>query len=345
MIAERLTGVAAALVAGGRGLIALDEPARSHRFALLELPDTAELRRAWRDLVVEAPSLERYAGGAILSDESIRGTTARGCSVVGSLRERGIVPGVALDGGCAPLAASGDELVTEGLDGLRRRLTEYASLGVGCATWRACFRAGPSDRAIAANAQALARCATLCQEHGIVPVLEIELSDDGAHDLAAAAHATERILRRLIAELARSQVDLGALVLAPTMIVPGRSAGEPAATGEIVAQTLRVLGATVPVAVAGIAFLVDGQEPALAAERLCAHNRAMPRRRPWPLTFSYGSTLRRVALDAWLGRAERLADAQRIFVHRAACASAAACGAYTAKLEQPRAALASSRAA
>jgi fructose-bisphosphate aldolase class I len=345
MIAERLAGHAAALVAGGRGLVALDEPARSHRFALLELPDTAELRRAWRDLVLDAPGLERYAGGAILSDASIRGTTIGGGSVVGSLRARGIVPGVALDAGSAPLATGSDELVTEGLDGLRRRLTEYALFGVGCATWRARFRAGPSDRAIAANAQALARSAALCQEHGIVPVLEIELSDEGAHDLASAARSTERVLRRLIAELARNHVDLGALLLAPTMIAAGRAAGEPAETNEIVAQTLRVLGATVPVAVAGIAFLADGVAPALAAERLCALNRAMPRRRPWPLTFSYGPTLRRVTLDAWRGRADRLADARRIFLHRTACASAAACGAYHAKLEEHVAALAASRAA
>jgi len=216
---------------------------------------------------------------------------------------------------------------------------------VGCATWRARFRAGPSDRAIAANAQALARSAALCQEHGIVPVLEIELSDEGAHDLASAARSTERVLRRLIAELARNHVDLGALLLAPTMCAAGRAAGEPAETNEIVAQTLRVLGATVPVAVAGIAFLADGVAPALAAERLCALNRAMPRRRPWPLTFSYGPTLRRVTLDAWRGRADRLADARRIFLHRTACASAAACGAYHAKLEEHVAALAASRAA
>ncbi|HTW82707.1 MAG TPA: class I fructose-bisphosphate aldolase [Candidatus Sulfotelmatobacter sp.] len=335
MRADRVAALAAALVAGGRGVVALDEPARSRRFAALELPDTAEVRRAWREVALEAPGWERFAGGAILSDESIRSTGARG-SVVAALRARGIVPGVALDAGAAPLPGTLGEPVTEGLDGLRRRLTEYALLGAGFGTWRAVFRAEPSDEAVAANAHALARCAALAQENGLVPVLELELRDEGDHDVTVAAASAERVLRRTIAELAAARVAFDGLLLAPTMVAAGRSAPANDDVTEVVAETLRVLGATVPVAVAGIAFLIDGQPPALAAQRLCALNRAMPRRRPWPLTFSYGAALRTAALETWRGREERVADARRLLLHRAYCANAAACGAYSAKLEDPR---------
>lgn len=285
---DRVASVAAALVSGGRGLVAF------------EVPDT------------EAPGWERYVGGALLSDESIRGTGVRG-SAVGALRARGIVPGVALSGEATVVPGTSGEPLTEGLDGARRRLTEYALLGAGFATWRARFRAVPSDGAIDANADALARFAAFAQESGIVPVIELDIRNEGAHTIAAASLGAERVLRRTLDALARAGVAFDGLVLAPTMVLAG-DMSPLADVNDVVASTLRVLGATVPVAVAGIAFLIDAQARIHAAQRLSALNRAMPRRRPWPLSFT----------------------ARRLLLHRAYCLSAAACGAYTAKLEDPR---------
>jgi len=287
-MSDRIATVAAAMVSGGRGVVAFDAC------------DT------------QAAGWERYVGGALLSDESIRSTGVRG-TLVGALRARGIVPGIALGGGTTVVPGTDGELLAEGLDGARRRLAEYALLGAGFATWRASFRALPSDAAIDANAEALARFAAFAQESGMVPVVELDVRNEGAHTIAAAALGAERVLRRSVDALARTGVAFDGLVLAPTMVLAG-TMSPLADVSDVVTSTLRVLGATVPVAVAGIAFLIEAQPRIHAAQRLCALNRAMPRRRPWPLSFT----------------------ANRLPLHRAYCLSAAACGAYTAKLEDPR---------
>jgi fructose-bisphosphate aldolase, class I len=336
-----LAGVAQTLVTGGRGILALDESVKScnERFARLGIAQTPEARRAYRELLIGAAGIERYVSGAILDDEAIRQSTALGWRFADVLRERAIVPGVRVDTGTSPLAFAPGETVTEGLDGLRGRLAEYAVLGAGFATWRAVFRIGeivhetPSDRAIAANAHALARFAAICQESGIVPVVESDVLADGDHDIALCASVTERVLRRIFAELEGAGVALDAIVLKTNMVTPGIASAQQAATADIVGATLRVLGATVPVAVAGVAFLSGSAEDRLAAERLCAMNKTMPRRRPWPLTFAYDRALQQAALETWRGRDDRVEEAQRVFVHRAYCNGLAACGAYTAKLE------------
>jgi fructose-bisphosphate aldolase class I len=272
----------------------------------------------------------------------MRQTDADGRRFVEILRGRGIVPGVSIENESSPLAFSPGETVVEGLDGLRGRLAEYAALGAGFARRRATFRISevgletPSERAIAANAHALARFAALAQECGIVPILEPEVLADGDHDIARCAGATERVLRRLFAELAEAGVALEAMVLQPNMVSPGGASAQRVETADVVAATLRVLGTTVPVAVAGIAFIAGAEHDRIARERLCSLNKTMPRRRPWPLTFSYGGSLQQSVLEAWGGRPERAGEAQRILVHHAYCSGLAACGAYTAKVEEQR---------
>ena len=336
-----LATVAQALVSGGRGILPVDAPPKScnARFIGFAIAPTEENRRAYRELVVTAPGLERYVGGVTLDHEAMRQTDADGRRFVDILRQRGIVPGVTVESVSAPLPFSPGESVVEGLDGLRGRLVEYAALGAGFAKRRATFRISevggetPSDRAIAANAHALARFAALAQECGIVPVLEPDVLAEGDHDIARCANATERVLRRLFAELAEAGVALEAMVLQPNMVTPGGASAQRVETADVVAATLRVLGATAPVALAGIAFNAGAEEDRVARERLCSLNKAMPRRRPWPLTFSYGGSLQQSVLAAWGGRAGRVLQAQRILVHHAYCSGLAACGAYTVKVE------------
>jgi fructose-bisphosphate aldolase class I len=336
-----LATVAQALVAGGRGILPLDAPPKTcnARFIGCAIAPTAENRRAYRELVVTAPGIERHVGGMTLDHEAMRQTDADGRRFVDILRERGIVPGVCVEGDGSPLAFSPGETVIEGLDGLRGRFAEYAVLGAGFAKRRATFRIAeiggetPSARAIAANIHALARFAALAQESGIVPILVPEVLADGDHDIARCAQVTEGILRALFAELAEAGVALEAMVLQTAMVAPGGASAQRVETADVVAATLRVLGATVPVALAGIAFLAGDTSDRIARERLCSLNKTMPRRRPWPLTFSYGGALLWSVIEAWGGRSDRVLEAQRILVHHAYCSGLAACGAYTGKIE------------
>jgi fructose-bisphosphate aldolase class I len=335
---SELATVARALVSGGRGILAIDESTKTcnQRFAKLGIAQTGEQRRAYRELLIGAPGIERYVSGMILYDETIRQSSADGQPFAELLRDRGMVPGIKVDTGTAPLPFTAGETVTEGLDGLRGRLAEYAALGAGFAKWRAVFAIAdgtPSERAVRANAHALARYAALCQECGIVPIVEPEVLADGDHDLERCAQVTERVLRAVFAELGDAGVALEAMVLKPNMVLPGTASGQTVATAEVVSATLRVLGAAVPVAVAGVAFLSGGQDERAASERLCALNRACPSRRPWALTFSYGRALQAGALEHWAGSEERVPEARRILVHRAYCNGLAACGAYKAESE------------
>ncbi|MBV8370346.1 MAG: fructose-bisphosphate aldolase [Candidatus Eremiobacteraeota bacterium] len=298
-----LAGVAQLLVSGGRGIMVLDEPPQScnARFARLGIAPTAEQRRAYRELLIDAPGIERYVSGAVLDDETIRRGTADGRRFVDVLRARGIVPGIRLEASNANLA-------------------EYAALGAGIAAMRG-------------DAPTLARFAARCQQSGIVPVIEPDVPSDGEETLEECAQVTSRALRRLFAELAEAEVAFEALILTTNMIAPGTASGQHVSTADVVSATLRVLGATVPVAVAGVAFVAGAQHDHLAAERLCALNKTMPRRRPWPLTFTYDRALQQAVLVAWRGRAEHTAEAQRVLLHRAHCNGLAACGAYTSKIE------------
>jgi fructose-bisphosphate aldolase class I len=283
---DDLAGVAQLLVAGGRGIIALDESPHP----------------AYPELVISTPGVERYVAGAILDDETVRRTTSDGRRFVEVLRGRRIVPGVRVTSRTANIA-------------------EYAALGAGIAVMR-----GEPRR--------LARFAARCQRSGIVPIVEPEVKLGTAAAAEETARTATRALRELFYELAEADVALEALILSAEMIVPAGAAARRATTAEVVSATLRVLGATVPVAVAGVVFLTGAQHDRAATERLCALNRTMPRRRPWPLTFTYDRALQQAVLDAWRGRPERIAEAQRVLLHRAHCSGLAACGAYTAKSEE-----------
>ncbi len=341
MIMTDLAAVAAALVSGGRGIIPLDaSPAVANaQFALLGITRSEASRRAFRELAVTAPELESVAGGMLFDREAFRQRSAGGTRLVEIARQRGILPGLASFGASSSLASNAAEPVCEGLDGLRGRMIEYRALGARFADMRASFRitpAGtPSDRAIAANAHVLARFAAVAQDANVVPVIEIDVDASGSHDMAHAAGTLERIVRAIFAELAVARVALDALVLAPTMVTPGASHARQAAPPEVAGATLRVLGATVPVAVAGIAFAAGGADERDATEQLCAMNRTMPRRRPWPLTFAYGADVRETALAAWRGHPGRAEQAQHALLQRARRSGLAACGALVRAAPRP----------
>jgi fructose-bisphosphate aldolase, class I len=338
MMHHDVASVARMLVAGGRGILAIDEPVKicNARFQTLGIEPSSEQRRAYRELLITAPRIERFISGMILYDETIRQKTREGERFVDALRERGIVPGIKVDLGTSMLPFTAGETITEGLDGLRSRLTEYAVLGAGFAKWRAVFRitgATPSDGAIHANAHALARYAALCQESGLVPIVEPEVLADGDHELERCAEVTERVLAHVFAALEDQGAALKGIVLKPNMVTPGLFSRSHAALERIAAATLGVLGRTVPPAVAGIAFLSGGQDERTATERLCAVNRAPGSSHPWPLTFSFGRALQYPALRFWRGRRDRVPEAQRILVRRAYCNSLAACGEYEERFE------------
>jgi len=334
---DELSGLARLLGSAGRGFLSLgDGPAACNaRLSSFGLAPTPEQRRAYRELILSAPGLERFVNGAILDDETLHQRTRAGTRFADALRERGIVPGVRADAGSVALALAPRETVAEGLDGLRGRLVECAALGAGFAAWRASFRIDeegrPTDRAVAANAHALARFAAAAQDCGLVPVLDVEMLSDGTHDVARSADATSRVLRRTFGELTDAGVALDAVILQTSMVAPGLDARERLETAEVVAETLRVLGATVPLAVAAIAFVSDADAGDAALERLCAMNTTMPRRRPWPLTFVFGRSVQHAALAAWRGMPERAREAQRVVVERAERSSLAACGAFGGK--------------
>jgi len=288
-----LAAAAQALVSGGRGLLSLDTAAN-----------------AYRDLPITAPGIERYVGGMVLDEATIRRSARGGRRVVDVLRDRGILPGVSVGLG-------------DGLSTLPWRLAEYAALGVGFAACRATFRiesgvGAPPDRTMASNAHALARFAALCQRTGIVPIVACDVLAEGDHSLARCEDATTRALRATFAALGEAGVELGAMVLAVNMATPGLASSQRVDVADVVGATLRVLGATVPVAVAGVAFLGGEHDERIATERLCALNKTMPRRRPWPLTFEYGRATEHTAQS---------------LLHRLRCSGLAACGAYTAKAE------------
>jgi fructose-bisphosphate aldolase class I len=339
MTTNDLAMAAQRLVAGGRGIFPIDEaPALAAlRFGRFGIAANPQSRRAYRELVATAPAIERYVGGMILDREGLRQTATDGRRFVDILRERGIAVGISLDEG-SPLAFSPGENIVAELEGLRERLADqlaqFVALGTEFASCRATFRAGADDAAIAASAYALARTATLCQQTGLVAIVEPDVLNEGSHDIERCAETTQRVLRALIAALGDAGAALDAIVLQPGMVTPGRSAIREVTTAEVVAATLRALGATVPVAVAGIAFVSSGPDERIATERLCAMNRTMPRRRPWPLTFAYGRELQEQVLAVWRGHATSVAEAQRVLAHRAYCSGLAACGAYTEKVEE-----------
>jgi fructose-bisphosphate aldolase class I len=325
------------MVAPGKGILAADESSGTikKRFDKIRLESTFESRRAYRDLLFTAPGAEKYISGVILYDETIRQQSANGRPFPELLASRGILPGIKVDAGAKPLPGFPGETITEGLDGLRERLTEYRGLGARFAKWRAVIdvAAGiPSRCAIEANSDALARYAALCQEASIVPIVEPEVLMDGDHTLERCEEVTDAVLTAVFDALFLHRVHLEGIVLKPNMVIAGKKCAVQATPQQVADATLRCLRRRVPAAVPGIAFLSGGQSEAQATLHLSLMNRAGAK--PWQLSFSYGRALQQSTLDAWHGEAGNVAAAQKSFLRRARLNGLARDGKYDAAMEQ-----------
>jgi len=333
---SELARVAAAMVAKGKGILAADESTGTikKRFDSIRLDSTEEHRRSYRELLFTAPGAAESVSGVILYDETIRQKTKDGTPFPQYLTRQGIIPGIKVDVGAKPLAAFPGETITEGLDGLRERLIEYRSLGARFAKWRAVIDIGegiPTSFAIAANAQALARYAALCQENDIVPIVEPEVLMDGAHSIDRCAEVTERVLQTVFGQLFEQRLLLEGMVLKPNMVISGKKATNRAPPQTVAEATVRVLRRHVPPAVPGIAFLSGGQSPAEATLHLSLINQLGPF--PWSLTFSYGRAIQDEALKGWGGVAANFSAGQKEFVRRAKLTALATTGRYASDME------------
>jgi fructose-bisphosphate aldolase, class I len=339
MNAQQLHETAQALMADGKGLLAMDESTGTcnKRFAKLGIPLTVEARRAFREMIVAAPGLGENISGAILFDETIRQQKKNGTPFVKALIDGGIIPGIKVDEGAVDLAAHPGEKVTEGLDGLRERLKEYAGMGARFCKWRAVITIGegiPSWGCIVSNAATLARYAALCQEAGLVPIVEPEVLMDGDHTMKQCYDATETTLHEVFRELVVARVALEGMILKPNMVLPGLECAHQESVDEVADATVTCLLRTVPASVPGVAFLSGGQPNELASARLNAMNVRFKTRLPWALTFSYSRAIQQPALEIWKGDDANVAAAQAALVHRARLNRAARQGEYTAAMEK-----------
>lgn len=335
----QLADTAQVMMQPGKGLLAMDEsnPTCHKRFAKLGIPLTVEARRAWRELIVTTPRLAESISGAILFDETIRQSTRDGTPFLRLLTDAGIIPGIKVDEGAKDMAGHPGEKVTEGLDGLRERLAEYRQMGAKFAKWRAVITIGehiPSEGCLEANAHALARYAALCQEAGIVPIVEPEVLMDGTHTLQRCAEVTESTLREVFTQLWRQRVRLEGMILKPNMVISGKDCPTQGSVEEVADATVTCLLRTVPAAVPGVAFLSGGQSPALASAHLNAMHVRWRLKLPWALTFSYSRAIQQPALDLWKGDDAHVAAAQEALRHRAWCNSMAREGRYEPSLEK-----------
>lgn len=325
------------LIAPNRGILAADESLGTiaRRFAAFGIETTEEQRRRYRQMLFTTPNLEESISGVILFDETLRQRADDGEWLVDLLRKRGMVPGIKVDQGTQALAGAPGERITEGLDGLRKRLGEYRTLGARFAKWRAVITIGdgmPSEMCLVANADALARYAALCQEADLVPIVEPEVLMTGAHSLERAFEVTEATLNVVFTALRTHRVGLEQMLLKPNMVVPGADAPQQATVEEVAEATVRCLRRAVPAAVPGIVFLSGGQDAQTATAHLNAMN-SMPMVHPWALSFSFGRALQAPALEAWHGEPRNEQAAQRAFAHRARCNGSARAGRYTPAME------------
>jgi fructose-bisphosphate aldolase, class I len=337
MDVQELQKTAQAIVADGKGILAADESDGTikKRFDSIGVESNEEARRAYRDLLFTTEGAEEYIGGVILFDETLRQSSADGTPFPKLLESKGVVPGIKVDTGAKPLALAEGETVTEGLDGLRERLNEYRALGARFAKWRAVITIGkdiPSEYCIWTNAHALARYAALCQEAGIVPIVEPEVLMDGDHTIERSFEVTSRTLHAVFTELRDQRVQPEGILLKPNMVLPGYECPTQASDDEIAHETVRCFLRHVPAAVPGIVFLSGGQSEEEATSRLNAMNALGPH--PWKLSFSYGRALQAAALKAWGGKEENVEAAQRAYYHRAKMNSAAQTGTYAPDMER-----------
>jgi fructose-bisphosphate aldolase class I len=331
-----LTATALAMVAPGKGILAADESVATitKRFEALGITSTAESRRQYRELLLTPKGLGDSVSGVILYDETLRQGLADGTPFADVLHANGILPGIKVDTGAKPLAGHPKETVTEGLDGLRERIAEYVGLGARFAKWRAVIAIGdgtPSRANLVTNAHALARYAALCQEGGLVPIVEPEVLMDGDHSIERCEEVTTTILHKVFAELDAQDVVLEQMVLKPNMVIAAKKAARQASVQEVAEATLRVLLRCVPAAVPGIAFLSGGQSAEVATAHLNAMSAMGPL--PWALTFSYGRALQDPALAAWKGEASNVEAGQSALLHRTKCNSAATANEYSDEME------------
>jgi len=363
MNAQELIDTAKTLVAGDKGLLAMDEsnPTCNKRFGSLGIPQTEEARRAWRELIVTTPGLGECISGAILYDETIRQQTKDGTPFVKVITDAGIIPGIKVDTGAKDMAGHPGEKITEGLDGLRVRLKEYFQMGARFAKWRAVIAVGdglPSRGCTEANAHALARYAALCQEAGLVPVVEPEVLMDGGHTLERCGEVTEEVLRTVFNQLYTQRVMPEGMILKPNMVLPGLTCPPQKKVSEVgvgeqqyqvrlidrqqedvsevdkaADATVRCLWRAVPAAVPGIAFLSGGQSAELASTRLNAMNVRFKSRLPWALAFSFARAIQQPAMEVWLGQDANAKAAQQALLHRARCNQAARRGEYNAAMK------------
>ena len=321
MSIEDLENVAQAMVASGKGIIAIDESTSTikKRFDSVKIENSEENRRAYREMLLTVPKLSDHISGAILYDETIRQSTKAGVPFTKVMLDNGILPGIKVDKGPQALAGFPGELITEGLDGLRERLAEYARLGAKFAKWRAVINIGedmPSGTCIEANCHALARYAALCQEAGIVPMVEPEVLMDGDHDIEVCYDVTEATLRSLFGSLYEQNVMLEGTILKASMVISGKNCPDQASVEEVAEATVRCLKASVPTLLPGIVFLSGGQSDEQSTAHLNAMNQMGPH--PWPLSFSYGRAMQQAALKLWSGdMAKNFADAQKVVAARA----------------------------
>jgi fructose-bisphosphate aldolase class I len=341
-MAHELAATAKALVADGKGILAADESDSTikKRFDSIGVESTEENRRGYRDMLFTTEGAEEFISGVILFDETIRQSSADGTPFPQLLDGKGIIPGIKVDTGAKPLALAEGETITEGLDGLRGRLEEYRGLGARFAKWRATYSIGkdmPSEYCVWTNAHALARYAALCQEAGLVPIVEPEVLMDGTHSIAEASKATGRVLQAVYVELHDQRVDFRGTLLKPNMVLSGYDASDRAGVEEVAEATLECFYRHVPAAVPGIVFLSGGQSDEDATAHLNAMNAMGPH--PWQLSFSYGRALQAPALKAWGGDPANVEAGQRAYYHRARMNGAARSGLYAPEMEREAAAV------
>jgi fructose-bisphosphate aldolase class I len=327
------------LFADNKGLLAMDEsnPTCNKRFAQLGIPQTAEARRDWRELLVTTPAVGKCISGMILFDETINQNQRDGTPLIQAVIDKGIIPGIKVDKSAKLMSGHPGEKLTEGLDGLGERLMKYSQLGARFAKWRAVISIGegiPSRGCIEANATILALYASLCQEAGLVPIVEPEVLMEGTHDLAVCFTVTERVLRTVFDHLYLQEVMLEGVILNPNMVISGISCVKQASIDDVASATIECLCRSVPAAIGGIAFLSGGQTGALASAHLNAMHVRYASRLPWPLTFSFARAIQQPAMEIWGGADGNIEAAQEALLQRAECAKAARMGLYNSSMEK-----------
>ncbi len=336
---KEILDTAKALVSDSKGILAMDEsnPTCNKRFAALGIPRTAELRLSYREMLITTPGLCESISGAILYDETIRQHLNDGTPFIKAVVDAGIIPGIKVDAGAKNLAGHPGEKISEGLDGLNDRLAEYFKMGLRFAKWRAVIAIGsgiPSQACIEANAHALARYAALCQEAGLVPIVEPEVLMEGDHTIEHCYEVTEEVLHTVFEQLYTQEVKLEGMILKASMVLPGLTCQKQNTVEEVAEATVKCLLRTVPAAVPGIAFLSGGQSAELASERLNSMNVRFKSQIPWALSFSFGRALQQPAIEIWSGNNLNSPVAQKALYHRANCNRAARRGKYNNDMEK-----------